>query len=80
MASLRRTRWFPWDPALGHPRERPIVAVTQRSTVQRRVAGHHGLDAIDVVRVDRLLELRDLLPVFFKESMCALSFGQLANP
>ena len=57
----RRTRWFPWDAAFGNPRERPIFAVTKWSTVQRRVARHQGLDAIDVVGVDSLLELPDLL-------------------
>src|SRR5437588_637721 len=38
-----------------------IHAVIKWSTVQRRVARHHGLDAIDVVGVDRLSELSDLL-------------------
>ena len=57
----RRTRRFPRHAAFGNPRERPILAVTKRSTVQRRVARHQALDAIDVVGVDRLLELPDLL-------------------
>jgi hypothetical protein len=39
----------------------PSFAVAKWRPVQRRVARHHGLDAIDVVRVDRLLELPDLL-------------------
>ena len=57
----RRTGRLPRHAAFGNPRERPIFAVAKRSTVQRRVARHHGLDAIDVVGVDRLLELPDLL-------------------
>ena len=57
----RRTRRLPWHAAFGNPRERPIFAVAKWSAVQRRVARHHGLDANDVVGVDRLLELPDLL-------------------
>src|SRR4030095_2561551 len=55
------TRSSPWHAAFGNPRERPIFAVAQWSTVQRRVARHHGLDANDVVGVDNLLELPDFL-------------------
>src|SRR5260370_866283 len=56
-----KTRRLPWHAAFGNPRERPIFSVTQWSTVQRRVARHHGLDANTVIGVNRLLELPDLL-------------------
>src|SRR5260221_7269521 len=58
------TRWLPWNAAFGNPRERPIFAVTKWSAVQRRVARHHGPNAIDVGGVDTLLELPDLLERF----------------
>src|SRR3984893_11372328 len=57
----RRTRWFPWDAAFRYPRERSIFAVTKWRPVQRWVARHHGLGAINVVVGDRVLELTDLL-------------------
>ena len=56
-----RARCLPGHAAFGNPRERPVFAIAQRSPVQRRVAGHQGLDPIEVVGVDRLLELPDLL-------------------
>jgi hypothetical protein len=56
----RRARRLTRDTAFGDPRERPIVAVAKWSRVQRRVARHQGLDALNVVGVDRLLELPDL--------------------
>ena len=56
-----RTRRLPRHAAFGNPRERPILTVAEWGTVQRRVARHHGLDALDVVGVDCLLELPDLL-------------------
>ena len=53
-------RRFPRHAAFGNPRERPVVAVTYRSAVQRRISRHHPLDAVDVGGIDRLLEFGDL--------------------
>src|SRR5262249_28674381 len=54
-------RRSPRDTAFCHPGERPILAIAERSPVQRRVASHEYFDALDVIGVDRLLELPDLL-------------------
>ena len=50
--------------AFGDPRERPVLAVAQRSAVELRVARHHLLDPLEVVGVDGLLELPDGLQRF----------------
>jgi hypothetical protein len=49
---------LPRDAALGRPRERTILAIAQRGAMQRRVAAHQALDALDVIGVDGMLELR----------------------
>ena len=43
--------------AFGDPRERPVLAVAERSTVELRVARHQALDPLEVVGVDGQLEL-----------------------
>ncbi len=53
----RGRRRPPGNTAFSHPGERPVLAVAERRTVQRRIARHQRLDAIDVVGVDRLFEL-----------------------
>src|SRR5262249_12255111 len=53
-----------WHAAFGNPRQRPILAVTQRGAMELRVAGHHLLDPLEVVGVDGLLELPDRLQRF----------------
>ncbi len=45
----------------GYPRERAVFVVAQRSAVQRWVAGHESLDALQVVGIDGVLELTELL-------------------
>jgi hypothetical protein len=60
----RFTGGHPRHAAFGDPRQRPILAVTQRRAMELRVASHHLLDPLEVVRVDRLLELPDGLQRF----------------
>ena len=43
--------------AFGDPRERPVLAVAERSAVELRVARHEALDLLQVVGVDGQLEL-----------------------
>ena len=43
--------------ALGDPRERPVLAVAERSAVELRVARHEALDLLQIVGVDGQLEL-----------------------
>lgn len=55
-----RSGRLPGYPAYRHPRERPIFAVPNRRSVQFRIARHRDADALNVVVVNRTLQLRDL--------------------
>ena len=58
------TGGLPWHAAFGNPRQRPVLAVTERGAMELRVADHQLLDPLDVVGVDGLLELTDRLQGF----------------
>jgi hypothetical protein len=55
------TRGLPRHATFGNPRKRPILAVANLGSVQRRVVSHHCLDTRDVVTIDCLLELTNLV-------------------
>src|SRR5271157_1875511 len=56
---------WPWrlprHPAFRHPGEWPILVISERSVMQLRVARHHALHALDVIRIDGQLEPPNLL-------------------
>jgi hypothetical protein len=52
---------LPWNPALGDPGQRSVLAVAKWSTVQRRVSRYQAFDAREIVGIDGQLQLPDLV-------------------